>query len=100
VRRDGALVQVDRGGHPTINPFINPEYAKDEYNARHPVDDVAKYLEPWSQILRQNGYPAAEAAAAPPPFSRTSCGTTAAGRPPIPTGARSPMTSSAPVRPS
>jgi hypothetical protein len=64
VRRDGALVQVDRGGHPTINPFINPEYAKDEYNAGHPVDDVAKYLEPWSQILRQNGYPAAEAAAA------------------------------------
>ena len=23
-QRDGSLVQVDRGGHPTINPFVNP----------------------------------------------------------------------------
>jgi hypothetical protein len=65
VRRDGALVQVDRGGHPTINPFINPEYAKDEYNAGHPADDVGKYLEPWSKLLEGNGYaPAAARAAA------------------------------------
>lgn len=61
VRRDGALVQVDRGGHPTINPFINPEYAEDEYNAGHPADDLATYLEPWSKLLEENGYPAAEA---------------------------------------
>src|ERR1700758_370687 len=27
VRRGGTLIQVDRGGHPTINPFINPEDA-------------------------------------------------------------------------
>ncbi|WP_329460735.1 DUF4331 family protein [Streptomyces sp. NBC_01497] len=64
VRRDGELVQVDRAGHPSLNPFINPEYAKDEYNAGHPVDDVATYLEPWSQLLMQNGYAAAEATAA------------------------------------
>jgi hypothetical protein len=65
VHRDGALVQVDRGGHPTINPFINPEYAKDEYNAGHPADDAAKYLEPWSKLLEENGYePAAATAAA------------------------------------
>ncbi|WP_329242118.1 DUF4331 domain-containing protein [Streptomyces sp. NBC_01478] len=64
VRRDGALVQVDRGGHPTINPFINPEYAKDAYNTGHPTDDVANYLEPWTKILEGNGYPSAEARAA------------------------------------
>jgi hypothetical protein len=45
-----------RGGHPTINPFINPEYVKDEYNAGHPADDTAKYLEPWSKLLEGNGY--------------------------------------------
>jgi hypothetical protein len=64
VRRDGALAQVDRGGHPTINPFINPDYAKDEYNARHPADDVANYLQPWAKILQDHGYPADEATAA------------------------------------
>lgn len=64
VHRGGTLVQVDRGGHPTVNPFINPEYAKDAYNAGHPADDVTNYLEPWSRILQDNGYPADEAAAA------------------------------------
>jgi hypothetical protein len=56
VRRDGTLVQVDRAGHPTINPFINPDYAKDAYNAGYPTDDVAQYLEPWAKILQTNGY--------------------------------------------
>jgi hypothetical protein len=64
VRRDGTLVQVDRGGHPTLNPFINPEYAKDAFNAADPADDVATYLEPWKRILVQNGYAEAEATAA------------------------------------
>jgi hypothetical protein len=60
--RDGALVQMDRGGHPTINPFINPDDEKDEYNSRQPADDVANYLEPWSKILEQmGGYSAADA---------------------------------------
>lgn len=53
--RDGSLMQVDRGGHPTINPFINPDSAKDEYNTRQPADDVANYLEPWSQLLQDKG---------------------------------------------
>ena len=44
LRRDGRLVQMDRGGHPTINPFINPGGAKNEYNTGHPADDVANYL--------------------------------------------------------
>src|SRR6267143_2952993 len=47
--RDGKLFQMDRGGHPTINPFINPDSAKDDYNLRQPADDVANYLQPWSK---------------------------------------------------
>jgi hypothetical protein len=64
VRRDGTLVQVDRGGHPTINPFVNPNHAKDEFNIRQPADDVANYLQPWSKLLEDNGYPPDEARAA------------------------------------
>jgi hypothetical protein len=61
VRRDGAIVQVDRGGHPTINPFVNPNNIKDEYNLRQPVDDLANYLELWSGLLEDNGYSPEEA---------------------------------------
>jgi hypothetical protein len=64
VRRDGVLVQVDRGGNPTINPFINPNEVKDQFNARQPADDVANYLQPWSRLLEANGYPPDEATAA------------------------------------
>jgi hypothetical protein len=56
LRGDGALVQVDRGGHPTINPFINPNDVKDQFNARQPADDVANYLQPWSKLLQDSGY--------------------------------------------
>jgi hypothetical protein len=63
--RDGVLTQMDRGGHPTINPFINPDEAKDEYNIRQPADDVANYLEPWSRLLQEKGgYSAEDARAA------------------------------------
>lgn len=55
VRRDGAIVQVDRGGHPTINPFVNPNNIKNEYNLRQPVDDLDNYLELWSEFLESNG---------------------------------------------
>jgi hypothetical protein len=61
VRRDGAIVQVDRGGHPTINPFVNPNNIKNEYNLRQPADDLANYLELWSKFLDGNGYPPEEA---------------------------------------
>jgi len=61
LRRDGTLVQMDRGGHPTINPFINPDGEKNTYNARQPADDVANYLGPWSKILENGGYPPDEA---------------------------------------
>jgi len=64
VRRGGVLVQVDRGGHPTINPFINPNDVKDQFNARQPADDVVNYLQPWSKLLEANGYPPEKATAA------------------------------------
>jgi hypothetical protein len=65
VRRDGGLVQVDRGGHPTINPFINSNDIKDTYNLGHPADDVASYLQPWSKLLQEKGgYTPTEAEAA------------------------------------
>jgi hypothetical protein len=56
LRRDGTLTQMDRGGNPTINPFINPDGEKDLYNARQPADDVANYLGPWSKLLEKSGY--------------------------------------------
>jgi hypothetical protein len=66
---------VDRGGNPVINPFINPDGTKNLYNSRHPADDVANYLEPWSKILENGGYEPEEARAAarrvlpaPPPL--------------------------------
>jgi hypothetical protein len=55
VRRDGELVQVDRGGHPTINPFVNPNDVKDRFNVRHPADDVANYAQAWSTLLQEKG---------------------------------------------
>lgn len=60
-RSDGVLEQMDRGGNPTINPFINPDGEKNLYNARQPVDDVANYLGPWSQLLEKSGYSPEEA---------------------------------------
>jgi hypothetical protein len=56
LRRNGTLTQMDRGGNPTINPFVNPDDQKDLYNTRQPADDVANYLEPWSALLVQGGY--------------------------------------------
>ena len=63
-RGDGTLEQMDRGGNPTLNPFINPDGEKDLYNSRQPADDVANYLEPWSKTLENAGYPPEEAQAA------------------------------------
>lgn len=60
-RRDGVLEQLDRGGNPTINPFVNPDGQKNLYNSRQPVDDVDNYLGPWSQLLEKGGYSPEEA---------------------------------------
>ncbi len=54
-RSNGVLEQLDRGGNPTINPFINPDGEKNLFNSRQPADDVANYLEPWSVILQNAG---------------------------------------------
>jgi hypothetical protein len=64
LRRDGALVQMDRGGNPTINPFINPDGEKNLFNSRQPADDIANYLGPWSAVLESGGYAPEEAKAA------------------------------------
>jgi hypothetical protein len=63
-REEGMLVQLDRGGHPTINPFINSDGEKNLYNTRQPADDVANYLGPWSKVLENGGYSPEEARAA------------------------------------
>jgi len=60
VRREGKLVQVDRVGNPSFNPFFVDEL-KNEFNEGHPADDVAIYLEPWSKLLQSRGYSATEA---------------------------------------
>jgi Domain of unknown function (DUF4331) len=60
VRRDGMLVQVDREGNPSFNPFFVDEL-KNKFNAGQPADDVANYLEPWSKLLESRGYAPAEA---------------------------------------
>ncbi len=52
LRRNGVLEQMDRGGNPTINPFINPDGEKNLYNSRQPADDVTNYLGPWSKIWK------------------------------------------------
>jgi hypothetical protein len=54
-RSNGVLEQMDRGGNPTINPFINPDGEKNLFNSRQPADDVANYLEAWSAILQNAG---------------------------------------------
>jgi hypothetical protein len=51
----GVLEQMDCGGNPTINPFINPDGEKNLFNSRQPADDVANYLGPWSAILQNAG---------------------------------------------
>jgi hypothetical protein len=60
VRQNGSLVQVDRVGNPSFNPFFVDEL-KNKFNAGQPVDDVANYLEPWSTLLESRGYAPSEA---------------------------------------
>ena len=64
VFRDGTFVQMDRGGNPSFNPILNADDAKDEFNARNPVDDVENYLKPLSELLEGHGYSPDEATAA------------------------------------
>jgi hypothetical protein len=64
LRRDGTLVQMDRGGNPSFNPILNADDIKDEFNSTDPVDDVKNYLQPLSETLQRHGYSPDEATAA------------------------------------
>ena len=57
VRRDGKLVQVERDGHPSMNPIVIADEQKNDFNAGHPADDVTLYWEPLSRLLQEHGYP-------------------------------------------
>ncbi|HTT90760.1 MAG TPA: DUF4331 family protein, partial [Acidimicrobiales bacterium] len=51
LRLDGRMVQVDRRGHPAINPFLDSIDSRYDYNAGHPAEDVENYLEAWAALL-------------------------------------------------
>jgi hypothetical protein len=53
--RHGELVSVDRGGHPSLTAFFNPEEAKDAYNAGEPADDWDTYAKGWTAVLEHAG---------------------------------------------
>src|SRR4029077_10253250 len=69
VRRDGALIQVERDGYPSMNPIVIADAQKNEFTAGQPADDVEHYLDPLSQLLQEHGYApdAARAGALTPP---------------------------------
>jgi hypothetical protein len=52
LRRDGTLVQMDRGGHPSINPIINPDDVNNQYNTGEPATDVETHLTLWTKSCR------------------------------------------------
>lgn len=56
LRRDDILTQVERDGHPSMNPIVIADEQKNAFNEGQPVDDVKLYLEPLSQLLRGHGY--------------------------------------------
>ncbi|MER7765718.1 DUF4331 family protein [Kitasatospora sp. NPDC096140] len=55
VRRDGRLVSVDRGAHPSLTAYFNEEDVKDAYNAGEPAEDWQTYREPWTARLQHFG---------------------------------------------
>src|SRR5260370_12449789 len=56
VFRDGTFVQMDRGGNPSFNPILNADDAKDEYNARNPLNNVNNYFIPLSELPQVHRY--------------------------------------------
>ncbi|MGH3090158.1 MAG: DUF4331 family protein [Rubrobacteraceae bacterium] len=55
LHRDGELISIDRGAHPSLTAYFNEEDAKDEYNRGEPADDWEKYREPWTAVLQHTG---------------------------------------------
>ncbi len=55
LHRNGELVSIDRGAHPSLTAYFNEEDAKDEYNMGEPADDWENYREPWTVVLQHTG---------------------------------------------
>lgn len=55
VRRNGALVHVDRAGHPSVSSFFNTDDTKEEYNASEPANDRARWLEQFIHLMGHTG---------------------------------------------
>jgi len=55
VRRQGALVPVDRAGHPTDASFFNTDDTKSAYDAGEPADDVERFLDQYVKVLEHVG---------------------------------------------
>lgn len=55
MHRDGQLVSVDRGGHPSLTAFFNPEDTKDAYNTGDPAEDWDSCAKAWTAVLDHTG---------------------------------------------
>ncbi len=62
LHRDGELLSVDRGAHPSLTAYFNKEEVKDQYNRGEPENDRATYLSSWTEVLRHTGGYSAEEA--------------------------------------
>jgi Domain of unknown function (DUF4331) len=96
LRRDGALVQMDRGGNPSFNPILNADDIKDGFNSTDPVDDVKNYLKPCRNSSNGMAMHRRKPRLRPAPCCPTSFTTTAPCRPTTPTAGSRPTTSSPP----
>ncbi|MFF2848677.1 DUF4331 family protein [Streptomyces sp. NPDC058001] len=53
---DGRLKSVDRGAHPSLTAYFNPENsAKTAYYEGEPAHDRDAYLKPWTEVLQHTG---------------------------------------------
>jgi len=55
LRRDGALLHVDRAGHPSVSSFFNTDDTKEEYNAGEPVNDRERWIGQFIHLLGHTG---------------------------------------------
>jgi len=63
VQREGELVSVDRGAHPSLTAYFNQSNEEEiNYNQGEPATDWDNYLEPWSGVLAAIGQYSAEEA--------------------------------------
>ncbi|MGW6913973.1 DUF4331 family protein [Kitasatospora sp. NPDC054939] len=55
LRRHGRLVAVDRGAHPLLTEYFEPEAARDAYSAGEPAEDWRRHHEAWTEVLQRTG---------------------------------------------